>query len=253
MWRVAGSRLRRSSTARPEWSGRPTSSRMPLGFRSLRQRERLGRGRRDHAVEVELVREVDQDRARSAGRPRPRGSGGRRAAARRCGRWRGRRVGRAPGVRDRCAVAGRCMAGCRGRCGHRDGTRRGRRRAGIVNAGHCGRRRRRRRRGATPAPSSAGSAVTSSSRGRISVNMLPRPGSLSTVMSPPSRRASSREIDSPRPVPPKRRLVLPSAWRNASKITSCCAAGCRCRCRARRSAPPRRPRARPAARPRRCR
>ena len=41
-------------------------------------------------------------------------------------------------------------------------------------------------------------------------------------MSPPRRRASSREIDRPSPVPPKRRLVLPSAWRKASKITSCC-------------------------------
>ena len=38
------------------------------------------------------------------------------------------------------------------------------------------------------------------------------------LMSPPSRRARSREIDSPRPVPPYLRCVLPSAWRNASKI-----------------------------------
>jgi hypothetical protein len=41
-------------------------------------------------------------------------------------------------------------------------------------------------------------------------------------MSPPSRRARSREIDSPSPVPPYLRCVLPSACRNASKMTPCC-------------------------------
>ena len=40
-------------------------------------------------------------------------------------------------------------------------------------------------------------------------------------MSPPSRRARSREIESPSPVPPYLRWVLPSAWRKASKIRSC--------------------------------
>src|SRR5665213_2477985 len=44
-------------------------------------------------------------------------------------------------------------------------------------------------------------------------------------MSPPSRRAKSRDIESPRPVPPYLRWVLPSACRNASNITSCCSAG----------------------------
>ena len=43
-------------------------------------------------------------------------------------------------------------------------------------------------------------------------------GLLATVMSPPSRRARSREIDRPRPVPPYLRCVLPSACRNASKM-----------------------------------
>ena len=50
--------------------------------------------------------------------------------------------------------------------------------------------------------------------------MLPSPGSLSTWISPPSRRAISRQIDRPRPVPPYLRLVVPSACRNASKMTS---------------------------------
>ena len=44
-------------------------------------------------------------------------------------------------------------------------------------------------------------------------------------MSPPSRRARSREIDSPRPVPPYLRCVLPSAWRKASKMTCCWCGG----------------------------
>ena len=41
----------------------------------------------------------------------------------------------------------------------------------------------------------------------------------STWISPPSSRAISREIDSPRPVPPYLRLVVPSACWNASKIS----------------------------------
>ena len=40
----------------------------------------------------------------------------------------------------------------------------------------------------------------------------------STWISPPSSRAISREIDSPRPVPPYLREVVPSACWNASKI-----------------------------------
>jgi len=43
------------------------------------------------------------------------------------------------------------------------------------------------------------------------VNVLPSPSRLSTWISPPSRRAISREIDRPRPVPPYLRLVVPSA------------------------------------------
>ncbi len=48
----------------------------------------------------------------------------------------------------------------------------------------------------------------------------PRPGSLAAWISPPSSRAISRLMDSPSPVPPYLRLVVPSACLNASKITS---------------------------------
>ena len=54
----------------------------------------------------------------------------------------------------------------------------------------------------------------------MSVNVLPLPGVLWTLISPPSARASSRLIDSPSPVPPYVRLVVPSACWKASKITS---------------------------------
>ena len=51
------------------------------------------------------------------------------------------------------------------------------------------------------------------------------PGALSTRISPPSRRAISRLIDSPSPVPPNLRLVVPSACWNASKISCCLSFG----------------------------
>src|SRR6185312_11804395 len=44
--------------------------------------------------------------------------------------------------------------------------------------------------------------------GTKSVNVLPLPGVLSTRISPPSKRAISRLIDRPRPVPPYLRLVV---------------------------------------------
>ena len=53
--------------------------------------------------------------------------------------------------------------------------------------------------------------AASYSRGRNSVNVLPSPGTLVTRISPPSRRAISRLIERPRPVPPYFRLVVPSA------------------------------------------
>src|SRR5487761_1247203 len=57
--------------------------------------------------------------------------------------------------------------------------------------------------------------------GRYTVNVLPLPTSLCSLISPPSRLVSSRQIDRPRPVPPYLRLVVPSAWANAPN-TDCC-------------------------------
>ena len=51
------------------------------------------------------------------------------------------------------------------------------------------------------------------------------PGMLISRISPPKRRASSRLIASPKPVPPYLRLVLPSACWNASKILCCLSGG----------------------------
>ena len=50
------------------------------------------------------------------------------------------------------------------------------------------------------------------------MNVLPTSTVDSIAISPPSRWAISRLIDRPRPVPPKRRLVVPSACWNASKM-----------------------------------
>jgi hypothetical protein len=61
--------------------------------------------------------------------------------------------------------------------------------------------------------------------GRYKVKVLPRPGVLCTVSSPPSRRVISRLIESPRPVPPYLRLVVPSACWNASKMMRCFSSG----------------------------
>ena len=57
------------------------------------------------------------------------------------------------------------------------------------------------------------------------MNVLPSPSVDSTRISPPSRRAISRLIERPSPVPPKRRLVVPSACWNASKISRSLSAG----------------------------
>ena len=70
--------------------------------------------------------------------------------------------------------------------------------------------------------SSTGAVATGSgtgpATGRYSVNVEPWPSALDTWISPPSRRAISRLIDRPSPVPPKRRLIEPSACWNASKM-----------------------------------
>ena len=54
------------------------------------------------------------------------------------------------------------------------------------------------------------------------MNVLPRPGSLSTWISPPISRAISRLMDRPSPVPPNLRLIVPSACWNASKMVRSC-------------------------------
>jgi hypothetical protein len=55
-------------------------------------------------------------------------------------------------------------------------------------------------------------------------NVLPRPASLSIAIRPPIKATSRDEIVRPRPVPPKRRVVEPSACENGSKM-SCCFSG----------------------------
>ena len=54
-------------------------------------------------------------------------------------------------------------------------------------------------------------AVAAFWKGISTQNVLPIPGSLRISTVPPIRLTSSRVIVSPRPVPPKRRVVLPSA------------------------------------------
>jgi hypothetical protein len=46
----------------------------------------------------------------------------------------------------------------------------------------------------------------------VSSKQLPTPKWLVAVRSPPSMRARRRETLSPRPVPPKRRVIVVSAW-----------------------------------------
>ena len=62
------------------------------------------------------------------------------------------------------------------------------------------------------------------SAGKYSVKVLPSPGELTSLISPPSSFDSSRLIARPRPVPPYLRDVEPSACWNASKII-CCLSG----------------------------
>ena len=54
------------------------------------------------------------------------------------------------------------------------------------------------------------------------MNVVPRPGSLSTSISPPMRWQSLRVIARPRPVPPYFLVVPASAWPNASKRRAVC-------------------------------
>src|SRR5260370_11232073 len=58
--------------------------------------------------------------------------------------------------------------------------------------------------------------------GKRTVNIDPLPGSLVTVTSPPIMRPSLREMARPRPVPPNRRAVAPSAWRDSTHTSADC-------------------------------
>ena len=64
-------------------------------------------------------------------------------------------------------------------------------------------------RGRGPAGAASGASVTS--RVTVKWNVLPAPASLSTQIRPPISRTSVAEIVRPRPVPPNRRVVDPSA------------------------------------------
>ena len=70
--------------------------------------------------------------------------------------------------------------------------------------------------------SSGSGAGSFPSTGRRAVKVLPRPGSLSTVMSPPSRRQNLRLMARPSPVPPYLRVVEASACTNSPKSLSFC-------------------------------
>ncbi len=53
------------------------------------------------------------------------------------------------------------------------------------------------------------------------MKVAPSPGSLATQIRPPISRTSVDEIVRPRPVPPNRRVVDPSACMNGSKMVPC--------------------------------
>ena len=57
-----------------------------------------------------------------------------------------------------------------------------------------------------------GSAASDGGAGTQKRKVLPSPGTLSTVISPPISSTSWREIARPRPVPPRRRVAAESTW-----------------------------------------
>lgn len=71
-----------------------------------------------------------------------------------------------------------------------------------------------------PAALRAATGAEAWARGRRSQNVLPAPGRLSTPTVPPIASASRRQMASPRPVPPYRRVVEASAWAKGSKSRS---------------------------------
>ena len=70
-----------------------------------------------------------------------------------------------------------------------------------------------------------GAEVPGLSNRATNQNSEPRPGSLFMPMWPCIIFTSRREIASPRPEPPKRRVVELSAWVNASKSRACASCG----------------------------
>ena len=54
---------------------------------------------------------------------------------------------------------------------------------------------------------------------------VPLPGVLSTQIRPPIRSTRRAAMASPNPVPPWVRVVVPSAWAKASKMSACFSAG----------------------------
>ena len=189
MWRVRGSSLSCCSTDRPERSGRRMSSRIASGSCSRRPcaspRRRV---MRHQAAVVQSCARSNRMRAKSASssitstRALRRRRGASRSSGKR-GSAAARPVRRAAGDRraQRVPAPARRPAPARGGARPRRAVARQAQGEGAALARAC----------------------------------------WSTSSVPPSRLARSREIDRPRPVPPKRRLVVPSAWWKASKMRSC--------------------------------
>jgi hypothetical protein len=195
MWRVAGLCLSASSTESPERSGRFTSSTIALG--------RSCSASWSPSSAVWATRAWNSSSwARS------------RTILAKAGSSSMTRIARAPAASS-CRSSGTApAAGTGSPVGE-----------GLFVGGANGRGRRGPGEGDGRGAAAGGGAAASRTRwcaGSSSVKVLPRPGALSRVTSPPSSRARSREIERPRPVPPYFRFVVPSAWRKASKITSCC-------------------------------
>src|SRR5260370_8383670 len=62
--------------------------------------------------------------------------------------------------------------------------------------------------------------LTVAATGNVNEKVEPCPTTLSTETSPPCNSINFLAIVKPIPVPPNRRVVLPSPWRNPSKIYS---------------------------------
>src|SRR5262249_12708272 len=71
----------------------------------------------------------------------------------------------------------------------------------------------------------ARASARSRTSGSVRVKAEPLPSSLSATTCPPSSRARRRTMASPSPVPPWRRVLDMSTWRNSSKMYSSASAG----------------------------